>query len=280
MAAGGASKPERFFCLLMCSLGASSIAAAQQPPQPPLQLPPPQRTVMAWIEGNNTEVAHFIMQGLGKGAVNAVSSGSVFGLAANSSSAVLTVNQAGLQEHRRIWQAGAAKQAGIRTFPVIGYGGNITGLRTLFQPATQRTFIRELVEQVALSDVDGINIDFEPLSDVHHPANNPTIADALHFAEFLQALGVALHKLPGRRRQLSMDSESVAGACWSMSGAPGHQWNRKPCPWIRYFWDLNIQSAIASELDRIIPMDTCAPGTYIVVPPLSASTGALRQLAN
>jgi hypothetical protein len=221
---------------------------------------PRKRTVMAWIEGNNTEVAQFVLRGAGKGAVNAVSSGSVFGVSASSTRAVLTVNSVGLEEHRRIWQTGLAKQMGIRTYPVIGYGGNISGLRSLFQPATQKEFIEQLVLQVQQSDVDGINIDFEPLTDVHHPANNPTIADASQFAEFLQALGVALHALPGRRRHLSMDSESVAGACWSMSGAPGHPWNRKPCPWIRYFWDLNIMSTI-SELDRVIPMDTCASST-------------------
>ena len=80
-----------------------------------------------------------------------------------------------------------------------------------------------------------MNIDFEPKMDVRHPANNPTLQDAIAFAAFLQALGHALHALPGRRRQLSMDSEAVSSACWSDAGAsdnstvpPGHPWNRQP----------------------------------------------------
>ena len=112
--------------------------------------------------------------------------------------------------------------------------------------------------------MQGVNIDFEPLSDVHDPADNPTLQDGILFAAFLNALGEQLHALPGRRRQLSMDSESVAGACWSMSGAndntttpPGHPWNRLPCPWIRYFWSLDALAAGSPELDLIIPMDTC-----------------------
>ena len=103
-----------------------------------------------------------------------------------------------------------------------------------------------------------MNIDFEPQTDVHDHANNPTVADGVAFAAFLQALGKALHALPGRRRQLSMDSESISGACWSDSGEdqnPPHTWNRKPCPWIRSFWNLDACSR-ATEIDVIIPMDT------------------------
>lgn len=116
-----------------------------------------------------------------------------------------------------------------------------------------------------------MNIDFEPKTDVHNPANNPTLYDGIAFAAFLQALGSKLHALPGRRRQLSMDSEGVSSACWSMAGAddnsttpPGHPWNRLPCPWIRYFWTLEAFAAGSAELDLIIPMDTCAPPSNLV----------------
>eukprot|EP01052_Picozoa_sp_SAG31_P012708 SAG31_NODE_748_length_12390_cov_6.306484_12_plen_289_part_00 len=226
------------------------------------------RTVMAWIEGNMTDVADFVLRGAGKGAVNAVSHTSVFRLHANATAARLVVDANGLEEHRQHWQQGAAKSLGIRTYPCIGYGGNISGLRTLFQPEIQASFIQELVAAIEKSDVDGINIDFEPATDVHHPDNNPTIDDGLQFAKFLNALGTALHALPGRRRQLSMDSESIAGACWSMAGAndntttpPGHPWNRIPCPWIRYFWLLEAFVALSPELDLIIPMDTYSTNT-------------------
>lgn len=39
------------------------------------------RTVLAWIEGNMTEVADFVLRGLGRGAVNAVSHTSMFRVA-------------------------------------------------------------------------------------------------------------------------------------------------------------------------------------------------------
>jgi hypothetical protein len=44
-------------------------------------LPSPPRTVLAWIEGNMTEVADFVLRGEGRGAVNAVSHTSMFRVA-------------------------------------------------------------------------------------------------------------------------------------------------------------------------------------------------------
>ena len=226
------------------------------------------KTVMAWIEGDMTEVADFVLRGAGKGAVNAVSHTSVFRLHANATAAQLTVDDAALEQHRQHWQQGTAKTLGIRTYPCVGYGGNITGLRTLFEAGNQANFIKGLVAAVEKSDVDGINIDFEPQTDVRRPSDNPTIDDGIEFARFLNALGAALHALPGRRRQLSMDSESISGACWSTAGAndntttpPGHPWNRVPCPWIRYFWLLEAFVAFSPELDLIIPMDTYSTNT-------------------
>ena len=204
----------------------------------------PQKTVLAWIEGNQSAIAEFILRGKGKGAVNAVSA-AIFQLQANATDAQFVADPAALAEHKRLWQEGTAKQLGIRTYPMIGYGNNISGLRTLFQPAHQARVIADIVAAVKSSDVDGVNIDFEPETDVHDHANNPTVADGVAFSDFLQALGKALHALPGRRRQLSMDSESVSGACWSDSGEdqnPPHTWNRKPCPWIRSFWNLDACS--------------------------------------
>ena len=114
----------------------------------------PQKTVMAWIEGNFSDVSDFVLRGEGKGAVNAVSHTSLFRLHANSTSATLAVDAVALAEHRRMWQQGTAKQLGIRTYPCVGYGGNISGLRTLFQPTIQGRVIEELVAAVHSADVD------------------------------------------------------------------------------------------------------------------------------
>ena len=71
------------------------------------------KTVMAWIEGNFTDVADFVLYGPAKGAVNAVSHTSVFRLHANSTAAEFVVDSAALAKHKRMWQQGTAKQLGI-----------------------------------------------------------------------------------------------------------------------------------------------------------------------
>ena len=82
-------------------------------------------------------IGEFVLHGEGKGAVNAVSHTSIFRLQANATDAQFTTDPVALAEHRRLWQEGTAKRRGIRTYPMIGYGHNISGLRTLFQPARQ-----------------------------------------------------------------------------------------------------------------------------------------------
>ena len=209
------------------------------------------KTVLAWIEGNWTEVADFVISGTAKGAVNAISASGMWGVSSMNGS--LTVNQARVEEHKKIWQGKIAKQAGIRTYPVIGFGGNITVLRQLFMEKDQ--FIADVCEQIRSTGVDGVNIDFEPLSNVHnkHDPNAPTVEDGAAFAQFLDQLSKAVHRLPGSPT-VQMDSESIVGACWSKPPIPSHTWDYKPCPWIRYFWDYN--RLVNTAIDRIIPMDT------------------------
>jgi hypothetical protein len=214
----------------------------------------PNRTVLAWVEGNWTEVADFVLDGSAKGAVNAVSAGGMWGVSSLDGS--LTVDLAKQEEHRRIWQSARARSAGLRTYPVVGFGGNITVLRTMFARG-QDAFVGALSQAVHDLDVDGVIIDFEPLADVHDRHDDtgaPTPVDGAAFADFLDALTRAVHALPGRRRTVSMDSESIVGACWSKPPVPSHTWDYKPCPWIRNFWDFNRIERTA--LDRVIPMDT------------------------
>ena len=142
--------------LLPALLATLCSAAPPHPTHPEDEAAPaPPRTVMAWIEGDMEAVADFVLRGAGKGAVNAVSHTSVFRLTANTTSAELIVNQPALANHSRTWQQGTAKQLGIRTYPCIGYGGNISGLRTVFQPENQRRIVREIAHHVQQSDVDG-----------------------------------------------------------------------------------------------------------------------------
>ena len=57
----------------------------------------------------------------------------------------------------------------------------MTLLRGLFEPATQRQFISDIAQQIAETGVDGVNIDFEPLLNVHDARDPtaPTIEDGL-----------------------------------------------------------------------------------------------------
>ena len=179
------------------------------------------KTVLAWVEGNWTEVADFVISGSAKGAVNAISAGGMWGVSSINGS--LTVNQARVEEHKKIWQGEKAKLAKLRTYPVIGFGGNITVLRQLFLEKDQ--FIADVCEQISSTAVDGVNIDFEPLSNVHnkHDPNAPTVEDGAAFAQFLDQLSKAVHQLPGSKT-VQMDSESIVGACWSKPPVPSHAW--------------------------------------------------------
>jgi hypothetical protein len=121
----------------------------------------PTRTVMAWVASNSTESAHFILNGEGKGAVNAVSVGGLFGLADNQTDVWLMVDQAAVAAHHRTWQEGDAAAAGIRTLPSLnlihhGISPGIFGFRVLVQPRVQQRFIAELVSAIEASGVDGL----------------------------------------------------------------------------------------------------------------------------
>jgi hypothetical protein len=108
------------------------------------------------------------------------------------------------------------------------------------------------------------SVDFEPPlpSNPQHTEpktpNQPTFEDGLAFARFLDALAKAMHALPGRRRLLTVDTGSVAGACWSIGpldhGKRNHSWDLLPCPWIARFF--NFDALASSDLDIIIPMDS------------------------
>ena len=68
---------------------------------------------------------------------------------------------------KRVW---GAEGKPIRTFPVIGAGGNITGLRSLFTKANITAFAASAAAVVAELDFAGLNLDFEPSTFVHEPA--------------------------------------------------------------------------------------------------------------
>lgn len=199
---------------------------------------PAPRTVMVWIAGNSSLAADFILTGAGKGAVNAVSVGGLFGLEDNATDVWLTVDEANVAAHRKTWQEGAAKAAGIRTFPSInlihhGVASGIFAFRVLVQPRVQRTLIAQLTSAIVRTDVDGLNIDWEPPLPPPNPEHaepdspvQPTFEDGLAFASFVDALAKAMHALPGRRRLLTVDSGSVAGACWSIGPLDHGKHNR------------------------------------------------------
>jgi hypothetical protein len=227
---------------------------------------------MAWIAGDTNESKDFILRGAGKGAVNAVSCGGLWNLAANQTDAWLTISQPTIDAHRATWQEGDAKAAGIRTFPSMNLNWDIVSFRTLVQPHVQQKFIADLVAQVEASDVDGLSIDFEPQNPKHangslapESPKAATIQDGLAFAAFLDALAKAMHSLPGRRRVLSMAGSSVAGACWSVGpldgGKRNHTWDLLPCPWIDNIWQLGALAA--SSLDVMIAMDAYTSNSSI-----------------
>jgi hypothetical protein len=96
---------------------------------------------------------------------------------------------------KRVW---GAEGKPIRTFPVIGAGGNITGLRPLFTKANITAFAASAAAVVAELDFAGLNLDFEPSTFVHEPAMdgpNPSVMDGLGFAALIDATAKALHKV-------------------------------------------------------------------------------------
>lgn len=210
----------------------------------------PGRTVMAWIStavSNWDRCAQFLdTGGDGEGTVNAISIDNLY----RFDGTTITADPAAISAHARLWQKPGGR---FRTYPMIGYGGNITGLRPLlFDPTVQQSFVEYLATAAVTRGYDGINIDFEPLSDVLDPANNPTVRDAVALADLIAALGARLHAV---NKTLSLDAMAVTGACWTAGGHLHPVLDRKPCPWIRRFWDLDALSAVDS-LDRIITMDT------------------------
>ena len=146
----------------------------------------------------------------------------------------------------------------FRTYPMIGFGGagNISVLREEFleSPPARAAFVSFFVAEVVARGYDGLHIDFEPRTDVLHPANNPTARDGLLLADFLSELGAALHAA-NASKTLSLDAMAVTGACWTAGGSLHPALDRKPCPWIRRLWDLSALSEV-DELDRIVSMDT------------------------
>ena len=208
------------------------------------------KTVMAWLTGcgaNWTDCADFILRGPAKGAVNAVSAGGLIEL--NSTDWTLhAADSETIANWKRVWGSG------IRTFPVIGAGGNITSLRPLFAKANITAFATSAAAVVAELGFAGLNLDFEPATFVHEPAMdgpNPSVVDGLGFAALVDATAKALHKVG---KTLSVDTQTVVGACWSDPGPANHTWDLRPCPWIRRFF--NHDALAASAVDRTITMDT------------------------
>ena len=244
-------------CLLERSLSSSAVYAvvptnhvktddshATAPPEG-------RRTVMAWLAScgeNWTVCADFVLRGPAKGAVNAISAGGLVEM--NQSDWTLRAgDSASIASYKRVWQV-----PGMRHYPILGAGGNITLLRPLFAKANRTAFAKSAAAVVVAGGWDGLNFDFEPATDVHHPDNNPSIQDGIDFAKLVDETAKALHK---ENKTLSVDTQSVVGACWSAAGmdqTPPHNWNLQPCPWIRRLF--NHDSLAASAVDRSIIMDT------------------------
>ena len=136
------------FLAVLCAAGSG------QPPAPPVR-----KTVLAWIAGNSSESAEFVLRGNGKGAVNAVSVGGLFSSAANATDVWLTVNQPAIDAHAKTWKSAEAQALGIRTYPSMNLRWDIISFRVLAQPRVQTPFIVDLVAAIEKADVDGLNID-------------------------------------------------------------------------------------------------------------------------
>jgi hypothetical protein len=208
------------------------------------------RTVMTWIQTGVKlwpQARDFFTTGAGKGAINAVSIGDMMEI--NSTTGYLDINDSLLRAHTDLWLP-----AGFRTYPMLGFGGHVAALRNgrVFGNAT---LIQALANVTREGQFSGLNIDFEPTTNVHDPLDpaSPTAQDALDFAAFIDALARALHALPNGGATLQVDTESIGGACWNDPGN-NHTWDRKPCPWIRRFW--NMDALATTAVDTILPMDT------------------------
>jgi hypothetical protein len=208
------------------------------------------RTVMTWIQTSVKlwpTARDFFTTGAGKGAINAVSIGDMMEI--DSTTGYLDINDPLLRAHTDLWLP-----TGFRTYPMLGFGGHVAALRNgrVFGNAT---LIQALANVTREGQFSGLNIDFEPTTNVHDPLDpaSPTAQDALDFAAFIDALARALHALPNGGATLQVDTESIGGACWNDPGN-NHTWDRKPCPWIRRFW--NMDALATTAVDTILPMDT------------------------
>ena len=215
--------------------------------------PSERRTVMAFLSTgveNWAQCKSFLDEGgEAAGTVNAVSICNCYHFDP-SATPMITPNPDVIAAHVATWQQPGSA---FRTFPLIGFGGNISALQPLLSNATeQQHFVDFLVSEAVRWGYDGLNIDFEPLTDVLHPDNNPSPRDALGLAKLLAALGGGLR---AANKTLQLDAMAVTGACWTSGGHKFPALDRKPCPWIRSFWDLSALAEVR-QLDRIISMDT------------------------
>jgi hypothetical protein len=194
------------FLALMVLMCCQSVASGQ--------LASNKRTVMAFIStaiSNWEQCADFLGEkGAGYGTVNAISIDNLYHFNP-AKSPMFTVDAAAIEKHTALWVHG-----GYRTYPMIGFGRNITELRVmLLNNTAQQQFVDILVSESMKHAYDGINVDFEPLTDVLHPANNPTAHDALALVDLLIKLGDRLHAV---NKTLSLDAMAVTGACWTKGG--------------------------------------------------------------
>ena len=97
---------------------------------------------------------------------------------------------------------------------MLGFGGDVAALRNgrVFGNAT---LIQALANVTRQGQFSGLNIDFEPTTNVHDPLDpaSPTAQDALDFAAFVDALAVALHALPNGGATLQVDTRPDAARC-------------------------------------------------------------------
>ena len=206
------------------------------------------RTVMTWIQCSVKlwpQARDYFTTGAGKGAINAVSISSMD----IDATGYLDINDVALRAVTDLWVP-----TGFQTYPMLSFGGHVAALRNgrVFHNAT---LIQALASVVDVGNFSGLNIDFEPATNVHDALDpaSPTAQDALDFAAFVDALARALHALPNGGATLQVDTESIGGACWN-DPRDNHTWDRKPCPWIRRFW--NMDALATTAVDTIVPMDT------------------------
>ena len=79
-------------------LASFMLLLAAAPSSSPASSAPQQKTVLAWIGGNMSAIAEFVLHGEGEGAVNAVSHTSVFRIQANATDAQFTTDPVALAE--------------------------------------------------------------------------------------------------------------------------------------------------------------------------------------